>query len=88
MKRITYLFCKSHLVAFVKLYFSLAWFKCYYPEQFYNVTLRNLGAKVFLHDSNEELKQVIEAYVNDEDDPPEEIMLLLEARQRNTSIDF
>jgi DNA polymerase-3 subunit alpha (Gram-positive type) len=38
MKRITYLFCKSHLIAFVKLYYSLAWFKCYYPEQFYSVT--------------------------------------------------
>lgn len=37
MKRITYLFCKSHLVAFVKLYVSLAWFKHYYPEQFRNV---------------------------------------------------
>ena len=28
------------------------------------------------------------AYVNDEDDPPKEVMLLLEARQRNISVDF
>ena len=83
MKRITYLFCKSQLIAFVKLYFSFAWFKFYYPEQFYNVTLRNLSAKEILHDSNEDLKQIIEVYVNDGDDPPEEIMLLLEARRRN-----
>ena len=88
MKRITYLFCKSHLIAFVKLYYSLAWFKCYYPKQFYNITLRNLGAKEFLHDSNENLKQIIEVYVNDGDDPPEEIMLLMEARNRNIAIDF
>lgn len=88
MKRITYLFCKSHLIAFVKLYFSLVWFKCYYPKQFYNVTLRHLGAEEFLHDSNEDLKQIIEVYVNDEDYPPEEIVLLLEAHQRNIPIDF
>jgi DNA polymerase-3 subunit alpha (Gram-positive type) len=88
MKRITYLFCKSHLIVFVKLYYSLAWFKCYYPEQFYNVTLRNLGAKEFLHDSIEDLKEIIEVYVNDEDDPPEEIVLLLEACRRNIPIAF
>lgn len=88
MKRITYLFCKSHLVTLVKVHFSLAWFKCYYPEQFYNVTLRNLGAKEVLHDSNEDLKQIIEIYVNDGDDPPEEIVLLLEARRRNIPIAF
>lgn len=88
MKRITYLFCKAHLIAFVKLYFSLAWFKCYYPEQFYNVTLRKLRAGEFLHYSNEDLKQIIEVYVNDGDDPPEEILLLLEARDRNIAIDF
>ena len=39
MKRIEYLSCKSHLIAFVKLYYSFAWFKLYYPEQFYNATL-------------------------------------------------
>jgi DNA polymerase III alpha subunit (gram-positive type) len=83
MKRITYLFCKSHLIAFVKLYYSLAWFKQYYPEQFYNITLRRLKPDEFLHYSNEDLEQIIEAYLNDEDDPPEEIVLLLEARRRN-----
>ena len=88
MKRITYLFSKSHLIAFVKLYFSLAWFKRYYPEQFYNVTLRRLKADEFLHYSNGDLEQKIEVYVNDEDDPPEEIMLLLEARHRNIPIEF
>ena len=88
MKRITYLFCKAHLIAFVKLYYSLAWFKCYYPEQFYNVTLRRLGAEDLLRCSNEELEQIMEIYVNDEDDPPEDILLLLETRQRNISIDF
>lgn len=88
MKRITYLFSKPHLIAFVKLYFSLAWFKCYYPEQFYNATLRRLKAEEFLHYSNEELEQIVLAYVSEEDDPPEEVVLLLEARQRNIFIDF
>lgn len=88
MKRITYLFSKAHLIAFVKLYFSLAWFKCYYPEQFYNVTLRKLKAEELLHYTNEKLEQIVSAYVNDEDDPPKEAMLLLEARQRNISVDF
>ena len=88
MKRITYLFSKAHLIAFVKLYFSLAWFKCYYPEQFYNVTLRKLKAEELLHYTNEKLEQIVSAYVNDEDDPPKEVMLLLEARQRNISVDF
>lgn len=88
MKRITSLFCKSHLIVFVKLYFSLAWFKCYYPEHFYNATLRRLRSEEFLDYSNEDLKQIIEAYVNDEDDPPEEVVLLLEARHRNIPIDL
>ena len=86
MKRITYLFCKSHLVAFVKLYFSLAWFKCYYLEQFYNVTLRDLGAEEFLHYSNETLLQkleTIERCDHYKDKPQEAIELLLEARRRN-----
>jgi DNA polymerase-3 subunit alpha (Gram-positive type) len=88
MKHITYLFSKAHLIAFVKLYFSLAWFKCYYPEQFYNVTLRKLKAEELLHYTNEKLEQIVSAYVNDEDDPPKEVVLLLEARQRNISVDF
>ena len=86
MKRITYLFCKSHLVAFVKLYFSLAWFKCYYLEQFYNVTLRDLGAEEFLHYSNEALLQQLETMERCDhykDKPQEAIELLLEARRRN-----
>ena len=86
MKRITYLLCKSHLVAFVKLCFSLAWFKCYYPEQFYNVTLRDLGAEEFLHYSNEALLQKLETIERCDyykDKPQEAIELLLEARRRN-----
>lgn len=86
MKRITYLFSKSHLIAFVKLYFSLAWFKRYYPEQFYNVTLRDLGAEEFLHYSNEALLQkleTIERCDHYKDKPQEAIELLLEARRRN-----
>ena len=86
MKRITYLFCKSHLVAFVKLYFSLAWFKCYYPKEFYTVTLQDLGAEEFLHYSNEALLQKLETMERCDhykDKPQEAIELLLEARRRN-----
>ena len=41
-----------------------------------------------MHYTNEKLEQIVSAYVNDEDDPPKEVMLLLEARQRNISVDF
>lgn len=49
MKRIEYLFCKSHLVALVKLYFCLAWFKAYYSKEFYDVCLKNAGTEDSLH---------------------------------------
>lgn len=85
MKRITYLFCKSHLVAFVKLYFSLAWFKHYYPEQFYNVTLRNMGAEKYFRCSDKELERQLDALEEADGSHDAEwdaIRLLIEARQR------
>ena len=88
MKRITYLFCKAHLITSVKLFFTLAWFKCYYPEQYYRVKLQQLNADDFLQDSTEELQQIAEEYLQDGDEPPLELLLLLEARQRNIPIDL
>lgn len=53
MKRITYLFCKSHLIALVKLYFSLAWFKVYYPKAYDHVIFKNTGTEAFVQESDE-----------------------------------
>lgn len=39
MQNIGYLSSKAHVVHYVKLAYMAAWFKVYYPETFYKVTL-------------------------------------------------
>ena len=39
MQNVGYLFSKAHVVHYVKLAYMAAWFKVYYPETFYKVTL-------------------------------------------------
>ena len=86
MRKIGYLTSKAHIAHNVKTAATLAWFKVYYPEEFYTVTLQDLGAEEFLHYSNEALLQkleLIERYDHCKDKPQEAIELLLEARRRN-----
>ena len=86
MRKIGYLTSKAHIAHNVKTAATLAWFKVYYPKEFYNVTLQDLGAKEFLHYSNEALLKKLEAIDRCDhykDKPQEAIELLLEARHRN-----
>lgn len=86
MRKIGYLTSKAHIAHNVKAAVILAWFKVYYPKEFYTVTLQDLGAEEFLHYSNEALLQkleTIERCDHYKDKPQEAIELLLEARRRN-----
>lgn len=85
MKKIRYLFPKAHAAVYTKLAFGLAWFKNYFPEQFYNVTLEDMGAEKYLRCSDEELEQQLDALEEADSSHDAEwdaIRLLLEARQR------
>ena len=86
MRKIGYLSSKAHAAHNTKLAFTLAWFKFYYPNAFYNVTLQDLGAEEFLHYSNESLLEKLESIERCDhykDKTQEAIELLLETRQQN-----
>lgn len=79
MCRVFYLIPKAHAIHYTKLAVAFAWFKIYYPEVFYQVTLQNEKIKPLLTLSNAELQERLA-----ESDRREwaEAQLLLEARQR------
>ena len=85
MKKICYLFPKAHAAHYTKLALTLAWFKVYYPAQFYDVTLDEMGAEEFDRESNDDLLRRL-TYVEGEDHcvhgRVEMLALLLEARCR------
>jgi DNA polymerase-3 subunit alpha (Gram-positive type) len=91
MKTIRYLFPKAHAVNYAKLALAAAWFKVYYPEAFYNVTLKDLGAEAYLSYDDEELASILET-LGDADDftAPHRhtIALLLEAHSREIPIEL
>lgn len=79
--KIAYLAPKAHVAHYTKLAVSFAWFKCHYPEVFYQVLLHGDDKKVLLRYSNEDL----ECMLRDDDiynHQREAIPVLLEARQR------
>ena len=41
MKKVKYLFPKAHSVHYCKIAYAITWFKVYYPEAFYKVTLKH-----------------------------------------------
>jgi DNA polymerase-3 subunit alpha (Gram-positive type) len=79
--KIAYLAPKAHVAHYTKLAVSFAWFKCHYPEAFYQVLLDGDDKKELLHYSNEDLERML----RDDDTyhhQREAIPVLLEARQR------
>ena len=85
MKKIRYLFPKAHATAYTKLAVSLAWFKHYYPEQFYHAVLKDMGAEKYFRCSDEELElqlDDLEEADGSHDAEWNAIRLLIEARQR------
>lgn len=86
MKKIRYLFPKAHAVGYTKLAVAAAWFKHYYPTEFYNVTLRDLGAEVFLQEDQDYLQQRLEKM--DSRTEREAFLLLREARERRIPLDL
>ena len=91
MKRILYLFPKAHAANYTKLSVLAAWFKVYYPEAFYNVTLESLGAMEYLDRDDFELECMLEELSTNEYGiarQREPMELLLEARNRNIPINI
>jgi DNA polymerase-3 subunit alpha (Gram-positive type) len=79
--KIAYLAPKAHVAHYTKLAVSFAWFKCHYPEVFYQVLLSGDDKKELLRYSNEDLERML----RDDDTyhhQREAIPVLLEARQR------
>ena len=91
MKKIRYLFPKAHAANYTKLAVAAAWFKVYHPAAFYSVTLEDLGAEVFLNETEDRLRQRLEELEDadhSKDRERDAILLLLEARDRKISTDF
>jgi DNA polymerase-3 subunit alpha (Gram-positive type) len=82
MERIWYLFPKAHAAHYTKLAVSLAWFKHYYPKEFYQVLLSGDDNEELLLCSNEELKRQLSLLDSSSYKERDAIKLLLEARQR------
>lgn len=82
MEKIRYLFPKAHAAHYTKLAVSLAWFKHYYPKEFYQVLLSGDDNEELLLCSNEELKRQLSLLDSSSYKERDAIKLLLEARQR------
>ena len=91
MRKIHYLFPKVHAAHHTKTAVVLAWFKTYFPNEFYNVTLHFWEAEDLLHCNDKELSQKLESFEKQKHykEPTQEVIeLLLEARHRNVPIDL
>lgn len=82
MEKIWYLCPKAHAAHYTKLAVSLAWFKHYYPKEFYQVLLRGDDNEELLLCSNEELERQLSLLDGSSHKERDAITLLLEARQR------
>ncbi len=84
MKKVRYLFPKSHAVHYVKLGYMTAWFKVHYPEAFYTVTLEQMHTEQYEDMSNEDLEDLLKTKTSDFNTygEREAVHFLLEARQR------
>ena len=89
MRKVRHLTSKAHTAHNVKTAVTLAWFKTYFPTEFYNVTLRFLEAENLLHCTGNELSQKLQSFEKQthyKESDQEAIELLLEARQRNIPV--
>lgn len=85
LRRVAYLFPKAHTVLYTKTTMALAWFKRYYPADFYRVTLQQAACAPYLACTNRELEHQLS-----EMDPTypyhypdkEALLLVLEARRK------
>lgn len=91
MRKIHYLFPKAHAAHHTKTAVVLAWFKTYFPNEFYNVILHFWEAEELLHCNDKELSQKLESFEKQKHykEPAQEVIeLLLEVRHRNVPIDL
>lgn len=61
MRKVKYLFPKAHSVHYCKLAYMAAWFKMYYPEAFYKVTLKHTYTVPYETCSIPELEALLDA---------------------------
>ena len=81
MKKVLYLVPKAHAAHYAKLGYMIAWFKIYYPDAFYQVSMKHLDTEQYMSYNNDELTDLLQELDVIDHRAWEIITFLMDARQ-------